>query len=159
MSAVAMRITAAGHVRRVPATHENEALDETGREINAALGELRSMPHSAERPPSQLSWYIFATEHARAHWPGRAAKPERGQRGADRCPFSVSGPGAPCAALRSSVRRQTPACSAQRAVRVSAAETTSWRRWWSRSYSSTWRATVEGTFSSWAVILSGFMVS
>ncbi|MFE4669708.1 site-specific integrase [Streptomyces sp. NPDC056716] len=28
----------------------------------------------ALRGPSQLSWYDFATEYARAHWPGRAAK-------------------------------------------------------------------------------------
>jgi len=26
------------------------------------------------RGPSQLSWYAFAVEYARAHWPGRAAK-------------------------------------------------------------------------------------
>ncbi|MFD3676452.1 tyrosine-type recombinase/integrase [Streptomyces sp. NPDC058613] len=28
----------------------------------------------APRTPSHLSWYAFATEYARAHWPGRAAK-------------------------------------------------------------------------------------
>ncbi|MGJ5894025.1 sensor histidine kinase [Streptomyces niveiscabiei] len=43
LSAVAMRITAAGHVRRPPATPEGRVLDEIGREIDSALGELRSM--------------------------------------------------------------------------------------------------------------------
>ncbi|MFK0110204.1 sensor histidine kinase [Streptomyces sp. NPDC091217] len=43
LSAVAMRITAAGHVRRPPATTEGKVLDEIGKEIDAALDELRSM--------------------------------------------------------------------------------------------------------------------
>ncbi|MGJ5894380.1 histidine kinase [Streptomyces sp. V2] len=43
LSAVAMRITAAGHVRRSAVTPEGEVLDEIGREIDTALGELRSM--------------------------------------------------------------------------------------------------------------------
>jgi len=43
LSAVAMRITAASHVRRAPATPEGTVLDEIGREIDSALGELRSM--------------------------------------------------------------------------------------------------------------------
>ncbi|MEW2397642.1 histidine kinase [Streptomyces sp. NPDC046862] len=43
LSAVAMRITAAGHVRRLPATSESDVLDEIGEEIDTALGELRSM--------------------------------------------------------------------------------------------------------------------
>jgi hypothetical protein len=29
---------------------------------------------SGARGPSRVSWYEFATEYARAHWPGRAAK-------------------------------------------------------------------------------------
>ncbi|MER6563460.1 histidine kinase [Streptomyces sp. NPDC001027] len=43
LSAVAMRITAAGHVRRLPATSESDVLDEIGEEIDTALSELRSM--------------------------------------------------------------------------------------------------------------------
>lgn len=43
LSAVAMRITAAGHVRRLPATSESDVLDEIGEEIDTALGELRSV--------------------------------------------------------------------------------------------------------------------
>lgn len=61
LSAVSMRITAAGHVRRAPATAEGRALDEIGKEIDSALGELRSMlgtlrsdsgPALTETPPS-----------------------------------------------------------------------------------------------------------
>ncbi|MET8975831.1 histidine kinase [Streptomyces sp. NPDC004539] len=43
LSAVSMRITAAGHVRKPPETPESRALDEIGTEIDSALGELRSM--------------------------------------------------------------------------------------------------------------------
>ncbi|MEU6554311.1 sensor histidine kinase [Streptomyces sp. NPDC046915] len=43
LSAVAMRITAAGHVRRPPTTPESKVLDEIGKEVDSALGELRSM--------------------------------------------------------------------------------------------------------------------
>ncbi|MDX5562682.1 sensor histidine kinase [Streptomyces sp. ID05-04B] len=43
LSAVTMRITAAGHVRRLPASDESRVLDEIGTEIDTALGELRSM--------------------------------------------------------------------------------------------------------------------
>ena len=43
------------------------------RAIRVGLAQGSSSPH-ASRGPSQLSWYAFATEYARAHWPGRAAK-------------------------------------------------------------------------------------
>lgn len=43
------------------------------RAIRVGLAEVSSSGHGARRP-SQLSWYAFATEYARAHWPGRAAK-------------------------------------------------------------------------------------
>ncbi|WKV70070.1 sensor histidine kinase [Streptomyces sp. PCS3-D2] len=43
LSAVTMRITAAGHVRRLPATAESKVLDEIGKELDTALDELRSM--------------------------------------------------------------------------------------------------------------------
>lgn len=60
LSAVAMRITAAGHVRRPPATPEGRVLDE----IDSALGELRGMlgtlrgeggPGDPSAPPSPAS--------------------------------------------------------------------------------------------------------
>ncbi|MFJ9590085.1 sensor histidine kinase [Streptomyces acidicola] len=43
LSAVAVRITAAKHVRKPPATVESSVLDEIGKEIDTALDELRSM--------------------------------------------------------------------------------------------------------------------
>nr|WP_258572806.1 hypothetical protein [Streptomyces sp. KM273126] len=43
------------------------------RAIRVGLAEGSSSGHGA-RGPSQLSWYAFAAEYARAHWPGRAAK-------------------------------------------------------------------------------------
>ncbi|MGY5055128.1 tyrosine-type recombinase/integrase [Streptomyces sp. 900105755] len=43
------------------------------RAIRVGLAEVSGSGHGA-RGPSQLSWYAFATEYARAHWPGRAAK-------------------------------------------------------------------------------------
>jgi signal transduction histidine kinase len=43
LSAVAMRITAAGHVHGPPHTPESEALAEIGQEVDSALGELRSV--------------------------------------------------------------------------------------------------------------------
>ncbi|MFG2335423.1 sensor histidine kinase [Streptomyces yangpuensis] len=43
LSAVTMRITAASHVRRLPATAEDKVLDEIGKEIDTSLDELRSM--------------------------------------------------------------------------------------------------------------------
>jgi hypothetical protein len=43
------------------------------RAIRAGLAQGDSSAHGPRRP-SQLSWYAFATEYARAHWPGRAAK-------------------------------------------------------------------------------------
>jgi len=41
LSAVAMRVTAVGHVHRDRHTPQGEALAEIGREVGAALGELR----------------------------------------------------------------------------------------------------------------------
>jgi len=43
------------------------------RAIRAGLAQGTSPVHGP-RGPSKLSWYAFATEYARAHWPGRAAK-------------------------------------------------------------------------------------
>ncbi|WP_328829035.1 site-specific integrase [Streptomyces sp. NBC_00252] len=43
------------------------------RAIRVGLAEVSSSGHGS-RGPSQLSWYDFAAEYARAHWPGRAAK-------------------------------------------------------------------------------------
>lgn len=43
------------------------------RAIRTGLAQGPSSAYGA-RGPSQLSWYAFATEYARAHWPGRAAK-------------------------------------------------------------------------------------
>ncbi|MEU9410960.1 hypothetical protein AB0E08_35435 [Streptomyces sp. NPDC048281] len=43
------------------------------RAIRVGLAEVSSSAHAA-RGPSHMSWYAFATEYARAHWPGRAAK-------------------------------------------------------------------------------------
>ncbi|MEU2775941.1 hypothetical protein ABZ646_24155 [Streptomyces sp. NPDC007162] len=43
------------------------------RAIRVGLAEVGNSGHGA-RGPSQLSWYAFAAEYARAHWPGRAAK-------------------------------------------------------------------------------------
>ncbi|MGW7336637.1 tyrosine-type recombinase/integrase [Streptomyces sp. NPDC054808] len=43
------------------------------RAIRVGLAEGSSAVHGA-RGSSQLSWYAFAAEYARAHWPGRAAK-------------------------------------------------------------------------------------
>ncbi|WP_416986120.1 tyrosine-type recombinase/integrase [Streptomyces sp. T028] len=43
------------------------------RAIRAGLAQGASPMHGP-RGPSKLSWYAFATEYARAHWPGRAAK-------------------------------------------------------------------------------------
>lgn len=43
------------------------------RAIRVGLAEVSSSAHGS-RGSSQLSWYAFAIEYARAHWPGRAAK-------------------------------------------------------------------------------------
>jgi integrase len=43
------------------------------RAIRTGLAQGAS-PMNGARGPSKLSWYAFATEYARAHWPGRAAK-------------------------------------------------------------------------------------
>ncbi|WP_405722004.1 site-specific integrase [Streptomyces sp. NBC_01537] len=43
------------------------------RALRAGLAQGNGAAHGA-RGLSQLSWYAFATEYARAHWPGRAAK-------------------------------------------------------------------------------------
>jgi hypothetical protein len=43
------------------------------RGIHVGLAEVSGSGHGA-RGPSRMSWYAFATEYARAHWPGRAAK-------------------------------------------------------------------------------------
>lgn len=43
------------------------------RAIRVGLAEVSSSGHGS-RGPSQLSWYEFAAEYARAHWSGRAAK-------------------------------------------------------------------------------------
>jgi len=63
LSAVAMRITAAGHVRGGAVTPEGEILDEIGKEIDSALDELRSMlgtlrsdrSEAATAPPPSLA--------------------------------------------------------------------------------------------------------
>jgi integrase len=54
-----------------------EMAGEFGAELVRALrAGLAQQAGSAYGPrgPSQVSWYEFATEYARAHWPGRAAK-------------------------------------------------------------------------------------
>lgn len=43
------------------------------RAIRVGLAQGNSGAHEP-RGPSRLSWYAFAAEYARAHWPGRAAK-------------------------------------------------------------------------------------
>ncbi|MFE1246804.1 tyrosine-type recombinase/integrase [Streptomyces sp. NPDC058741] len=43
------------------------------RAIRVGLAEVSNSGQGA-RGPSHMSWYSFATEYARAHWPGRAAK-------------------------------------------------------------------------------------
>lgn len=43
------------------------------RAIRVGLAEVSSSGQGS-RGPSQLSWYAFAAEYARAHWSGRAAK-------------------------------------------------------------------------------------
>ncbi|MFC4034749.1 tyrosine-type recombinase/integrase [Streptomyces polygonati] len=43
------------------------------RALRAGLAQGTGSAYGA-RGPSQMSWYVFATEYARAHWPGRAAK-------------------------------------------------------------------------------------
>lgn len=43
------------------------------RALRVGLAQGPGGAHGA-RGPSQLSWYAFAVEYARAHWPGRAAK-------------------------------------------------------------------------------------
>ncbi|MEV6958699.1 hypothetical protein AB0M97_05755 [Streptomyces sp. NPDC051207] len=43
------------------------------RVIRTGLAQGSSLMYGP-RGPSKLSWYDFATEYARAHWPGRAAK-------------------------------------------------------------------------------------
>ncbi|MER5992784.1 hypothetical protein [Streptomyces viridosporus] len=44
--------------------------------VRAIRAGLAQGPSAAQEPQklSQLTWYAFATQYARAHWPGRAAK-------------------------------------------------------------------------------------
>lgn len=44
--------------------------------VRAIRAGLAQGPSTAREPQrlSRLTWYAFATEYARAHWPGRAAK-------------------------------------------------------------------------------------
>lgn len=73
--------------------------------------------------------------------------------------FLLRAPGEGGAALPSPARRQRLACLTHGVVRAAAAEMTFWRCWWRRSYSRAWRATLEGTSCSRAVIWFSAMVS
>lgn len=117
----------------------------------------RSQPDRKATPPPPGAARRLALRQQRAGSPA-ALEPVRSAPGL-LMSFRIRAPGGRCGGQPSPLQRQTSAWSAHEAVRASAAETTSWRRRWSRSYFRTWRATPAGTFCSWVVILSGCMVS